>query len=120
MPCTDEDWRQEAIGFYKNCGLPCVAAWNDFHVYFGTDLKNFCSLKKIYSTKNMGLIGYNKRFLAATANVPGSTHDAHLLRYTEVFPRYCRWIRNKTINLRQRSGEIPLVTVGGSVFPRYT
>ena len=69
----------------------------------------------------MGLIGHNKRFLAATVNAPGSTHDARLLKSTEVFKGILdgQVLPNKSINLGDKFGEIPLVTVGDSAFPRY-
>ena len=69
----------------------------------------------------MGLIGHNKRFLAATVNAPGSTHDARLVKSTEVFKGILdgKVLPNKSINLGDKFGEIPLVTVGDSAFPRY-
>ena len=69
---------------------------------------------------NMGLVGYNKRFLYAGIGAPGSTHDARLLRNTSIY--------EDMINggaIPQRSlllgdfGDIPLVTIGDSAFPRY-
>ena len=112
MPNTEEEWRQEAIGFIENYGFPCIGAWDGFHVSVSTKLKNFYSFKKRYTISNMGLIGHNKLFLAATVNAPGSTHDARLLQSSKVLP-------NKSINLGDKFGEIPLVTVGDSAFPRY-
>ena len=79
----------------------------------------------------MGLVSYNKRFLAATVNAPGSTHpatvnapgsthDATLLRHTFVFNVVSgRALPDKTINLGDEYGEIPQVTIGNSAFPRY-
>ena len=69
---------------------------------------------------NMGLVSHNKRFLYAAVGGPGSTHDARMLRNTSLF--------NKIINgekLPQRTfdlggmGEIPLLTIGDSAFPRF-
>ena len=69
----------------------------------------------------MGLIGHNKRFLAATVDTPGSFNDACLLKSTEVFKSVLdgKVPPNKPINLGDKFGEIPLVTVGDSAFPRY-
>ena len=90
-------------------------------VYVSTRLKNFYSFKERYMISNMGLIGHNKRFLAATVNAPGSTHDARLVKSTEVFKGILdgKVLPNKSINLGDKFGEIPLVTVGDSAFPRY-
>ena len=69
----------------------------------------------------MSLIGHNERFLAATVNAPGSTHDAGLLKSTEVFKSILdgKVLPKKSINLGDKFGEIPLVTAGDSAFPRY-
>ena len=69
----------------------------------------------------MGLIGHNKRFLAATVDTPGFFNDACLLKSTEVFKSVLdgKVPPNKPINLGDKFGEIPLVTVGDSAFPRY-
>ena len=70
----------------------------------------------------MGLVGFNKRFLGATVGAPGSTHDARLLRYTEIFRQFqsgdC--LPDKCVNLGDGLGHVPLVTVGGSAFPRFS
>ena len=122
MPTGEEEWKQEAVGFIENSGFPCIAAWDGFHVYATTKLKNFYSFKKRYSISNMGLVSYNKRFLDVTVNAPGRTHDARLLRSTKVFNDIVdrRVIPDKAINLGESFGEIPLATVGDSAFPRYT
>ena len=69
----------------------------------------------------MGLIGYNKRFLALTADAPGSTHDARLLCCTKVLKDIIAGdtIHNKAINLGHEFGEIPLLTIGDSAFRRF-
>ena len=69
----------------------------------------------------MGLVGYNKRFLDLTVGAPGSTHDARFLRSTGLFKKILRGqgLPNKTINLGDEFGEIPLVTIGDSAFPRF-
>ena len=80
VPETDEEWEHEVRGFVENYEFPCVGAWDGFHVYISSKLKNFFSFKKRYTMTKMGLIGYNKRFLYAAVGAPGSTHDARLLR----------------------------------------
>ena len=121
LPETDEEWKKEAIGFIENYGFPSIAAWDGFHVNIGSKLKNHFSFKKRYSISNMGLVAYNKRFLAAAVDAPGSTHDARLLRHTDVFNDIIggRVIPNKTITLGDSYGEIPFVTIGDSAFPRF-
>ena len=37
-----------------NWEFPCVGAWDGFHVYISTTVKNFYSYKKRYSVTNMG------------------------------------------------------------------
>ena len=121
MPNTEKEWRQEAIGFIENYGFPCIGAWDWFHVCVSTKLKNFYSFKKRYTISNMGLIGHNKWFLAATVNAPGSTQDARLLKSTEVFEGILdgKVFLNKSINLGDKFDEILLVMIGDSAFPRY-
>ena len=120
MPTTEEEWRQEAIGFIENYGFPCIGTWDGFHVYVSIKLKNFYIFKRRYTIRNMGLIDLYKRFLAATVNAPGSTHDVRLLKSTKVFKGILdgKVLPNKSINLGEKFGEIPLVTVGDSAFPR--
>ena len=79
LPESADAWKQEFIGFIENYGFPCTAAWDGFHVYFGTKLKNHYLFKKRYSSSNNGLVPYNKHVLAASVNAPGLTHDARLL-----------------------------------------
>ena len=45
MPKTDEEWIKEYKGFIKNYEIPCVGAWEGFHVYVSTRLKNYYSFK---------------------------------------------------------------------------
>ena len=80
MPETDDEWEAEVRGFLENYEFPCFGAWDGFHVYITTMLKNSYSFKKQYTMTNLGLVGYNKRFLYAGVGAPGSTHDATLLR----------------------------------------
>ena len=39
-------WKQEVIGFIENYEFPSNAAWDRFHVYFGTKLKLTIHLRK--------------------------------------------------------------------------
>ena len=85
MPDSEEEWKAELIGFIENYEFPCVGAWDGFHVYVNTKLKSFCSFKKRYSMSNMGLVGYNKRFLFSAVGAPASTHDARMLKSTRLY-----------------------------------
>jgi len=38
-----QEWRQELENFLANWEFPCVGAWDGFHVYVSTKLKNFYS-----------------------------------------------------------------------------
>ena len=87
MPRTAEEWSHELKGFIENWEFPCVGAWDGFHVYVSSTLKNFYSYKKRYSVTNMGFIGYNKRFMFAAVGAPGSTHDSRLLQNCDVYSR---------------------------------
>ena len=61
LPRNEEEWKKELCCFLENWEFPCVAAWDGFHVYISSNLKNFFSFKKRYSVTNMGLIWHNKR-----------------------------------------------------------
>ena len=67
----------------------------------------------------MGWIAHNKRFLHLITGVPGSSHDARLLRYSTFFKdtKSGAGIPNKSIILGD-FGEIPLVTIDDTAFPR--
>ena len=69
----------------------------------------------------MGLVFYNKCFLAATVNAPGLTHDVRLLQHTSVFNDIVsgRALPDNMINLGDEYGEIPSVTIGDNAFQRY-
>ena len=91
----------------ENYEFPCVGAWDGFHVNVCSRLKNYYSFKTRYTVTNMGLIGYNKRFLALTTGAPGSTHDARLLRYSNVYRDILNGdsIPDKAIDLGDEAGE---------------
>ena len=77
LPETEQEWGNEIRGFRENYEFPCIGAWDG--------LKSYYSFKKRYTMTNMGLVGYNKRFLYAGIGTPGSTHDARLLRDTSIY-----------------------------------
>ena len=70
----------------------------------------------------MGLVGYNKHFLNLTVGAPGSTHDARFLRSTGLFKQILngQGLPDKTVDLGDEYGKIPLVTIGDSAFPRFS
>ena len=121
LPQSTDEWLAECTGFIENYEFPCAGAWDCFHVNICSRLKNYYSFKNRYTVANMGLVGYNKRFLALTTGAPGITHDARLLRYTRVYRDIINGsgIPDKAINLGNDVGEIPLVTIGDSAFPRF-
>ena len=67
----------------------------------------------------MGLVGHNKRFLYLTTDAPGSSHVARLMRHCSLFCTICNdgGVSNKSLSLGN-AGEIPLITIGDSAFPR--
>ena len=121
MPRTAEEWSHELKGFIENWEFPCVGAWDGFHVYVSTTMKNFDSFKKRYSVTNMGFIGYNKRFMYAAVGAPGSTHDSRLLRNCDIHSKIEEGniLPKSTLNLHPH-GEIPFTTVGDSAFPSHS
>ena len=121
MPTSDEEWQAELRGFIENYEFPCVGAWDGFHIYTTTKLKQYYSFKKRYSVSNMGLVSYNKRFSHAAVGVPGSTHDSRLLKNTRLYQQLSEGeiFPNKCLHLGH-SGEIPLVTIGDSAFPQHS
>lgn len=46
IPSTDKEWSEKAIGFIESYGFPCVVAWDGFHIYVETKLKDFHSSKR--------------------------------------------------------------------------
>ena len=70
--------------------------------------------------KNLGLVGFNKRFLYAAVGAPVSNHDARLLKESSIYVAMLDGdiMPNKVIRLGD-FGEIPLVTIGDSAFSQY-
>ena len=118
LPATEQEWEAELTAFLKDYGFPCVGAWDDFHIYISSNLKNFYSFKKRYSITNMGLIGANKRFLWAGVGAPGSVHDSTLLQSSPIFTEIesGNVLPNKVLSL-PGYGEIPFAMVADSAFP---
>ena len=115
------EWKKELESFLENWEFPCVGAWDGFHVYTSTKLKNYFSFKKRYSVSSMGFIASNKRFLWAAVGAPGSTHDSRLLRNCPLYKEIQKGnvFPNNLLHLR-KYGSIPVTTVGDSAFPRHT
>ena len=57
MPSTKQEWINEIKSFIENYEFPCIGAWNGFHVYVYSKLKNNYNFKHRYSVSNMGLGG---------------------------------------------------------------
>jgi hypothetical protein len=121
MPETDKEWEAEVRGFLENYGFPTVGAWDGFHVHVESQLKSNFSFKKKYTVNNLALTTYNKRFLYAAVGAPGSTHDARMLKESSFFDEVLngRVLPDRKINLGD-FGDIPLVTIGDSAFPRFS
>ena len=68
----------------------------------------------------MGFIVYNKRFLWAAVEAPGSTHDSRLLRNCQIYSQIENGeiFPNQCLNLSPYA-EIPLTTVEDSAFPSH-
>ena len=103
-----------------NYEFPCVCAWDGFRVYVISKLKSFYSFKKRCSMSNLGLVGYNKRFLHWGVGAPGSMHGSRMLRSTSLYEKIISGniIPNKGITLGD-FGNIPLVTIGDTAFPKH-
>ena len=70
---------------------------------------------------NLGLVGYNKRFLYAAVGAPGSTLDARLLKESSIFDKILKGdvLPARVISLGDFR-YVPLVTVGESAFPQFS
>ena len=71
------------------------------------------------TVSSMGLVGHNKRFLYLTTDAPGNSHVARLMIHCSLFCTICNdgGVSNKSLSLGN-AGEIPLITIGDSAFPR--
>ena len=70
---------------------------------------------------NLGLVGYNKRFLYAVVGEPGSTHDARLLKESSIFHKILKGdvLPDRDISLGDFE-YVSLATVGDSAFPQFS
>ena len=120
LPSSEEEWIQECKSFIENYEFPCAGAWDGFHVNITTRLTNHYSFKNKCTVSSMGVVGQNKSFLHLTTSAPGSTHEARLLRHCSLFCIICNGggIPNKSVSIGN-AGEIPLITIGDSAFPRF-
>ena len=68
---------------------------------------------------NSGLVGYNKRFLYCGVGAPTSTNDSRMLRGTSLYEKIISGniIPDKRTTLGD-FGNIPLVTIGDTAFPK--
>ena len=70
---------------------------------------------------NLGLVGYNKRFLCAAVGAPGSTQDAKLLKESSIFHKILkRDVLPDRVTSLGDFGYVPLVTVGDSASPQFS
>ena len=120
LSTTGKEWQNEIRGFLENYEFPCVGAWDGFHVYINSQLKELFQFQKRYSMTNLGLIGYNKSFLYAAVGAPGSTYDARLQNESSIYSDIINGnvIPDRVVQLGD-FGEIPLVTIGDSAFPQF-
>ena len=116
---NEDEWKEELRGFIENYEFPCLGAWNGFHVYISSKLKNLYSFKHRHSVSSVALVRYNKQFLDAAVEPQVSTDDACFLRHTELFRKIItsQGLLNKTVELNDY-GEIPIVAVGDSAFSK--
>ena len=73
------------MGFLENYEFPCAGAREGFHFYVNSNLKNYFNFKDLYSVTNLGLVGFNMRFLYAVVGAPGSAHDSRLLEKSSLY-----------------------------------
>ena len=77
----------ELKNLIENYEFPCVGAWDGFHVYVCSKLKSYFSFKKRYTVSNLALVGYNKQIFYVAVDAPGSTHDARMLKNTQLYQK---------------------------------
>ena len=53
-----------------------LGVWDGFHVYISSKMKIFYNFKHRNAVSNMGLVGYNKRFLDLAVGAP-ALHQLH-------------------------------------------
>ena len=73
------------MGFLEDYEFPCVGAREGFHFCVNSNLKSYFNFKNLYSVTNLGLVGFNMRFLYAAVGAPESAHDARLLEESSLY-----------------------------------
>lgn len=63
LPENDDEWEKELKGFLENYEFLCIGAWDGFHVYISSNLKNHFNFKKRYTLTNLGLVSHDKKIL---------------------------------------------------------
>ena len=121
LPKTIGECKEELKGFIVNYSLPCIGAWNGFHIHVATFLKSHYSFKHKYAISSMGLVGYKKRFVHVTCSSPGSIHNAWSLRHTKLFSyiQSGRAIPQQYLDLGEELGDILLVMIGDPAFLQF-
>ena len=120
LPKNQAEWETELKNFIENYEFPCVGAWNGFHVYVCSQLKSCFSFKKRYTVSNLALVGYNKRILYAAVGAVGSTHDARMLKNTQLYQKILDGHVIPKLNIcLEGAGTVLMVPIGDSPFPRH-
>ena len=88
---------------------------NGLHLYVSSKLKSFYSFKP-----SDGPVGYDEQFLYPAVGAPGSTHYARMLKSTCIYREivYAEITSERKLHL-EGGGEIPILTVSNSAFPRH-
>ena len=111
-------WETEPKNVIENYEFRCVGDWDGFHVYVRSKLKSYFSFKKRYTVSNLALVWYNKRILYAAVGVPRNTHDARMLKNTQLYQKRLEGDAIPKLNIcLAGAGTTPMVTVGDSAFP---
>ena len=119
MASTEHEQISQTKGFIENYEFTCIGAWDDFHVYVCSKLKNHYNFKHRYSISNQR---YNKRFLNLTVWAPGSAHDARFLRNVHILKQILngQGFPDKTVDLGYEYCKVPLINIGESLFSRFS
>ena len=119
MASTEHEQISQTKGFIENYEFTCIGAWDDFHVYVCSKLKNHYNFKHRYSISNQR---YNKRFLNLTVWAPGSAHDARFLRNVRILKQILngQGLPDKTVDFGYEYCKVPLINIGESLFSRFS
>ena len=120
FPSSSDEWKRQTREFIENYEFTCLGVWDGFQVYVSSKIKSYFNFKKRYTMLCLELVSYNKSFLYAAVGAPCSTHDARILKNIRLY--HSIWngnkISKKAMTL-EGSGNIPLVTISDSAFPRH-